>query len=54
MNFLKTQDVGVANELRSSGLQELPKEGKFFVFINNGKQQFADNKNIVYTNKLNV
>lgn len=53
MNFVKTSDVETAKFLRQT-LQELPKEGKFFVFINNGKQNFANNKNIVYTNKLNV
>lgn len=54
MNFIKTQDEETALKLKALGFQELKKEGSFFVFINNGKQNFANNKNIVYTNKLNV
>lgn len=53
MNFVKTKDVETANKLRKAGLTELKKEGNFFVFISDGKQNFANNKNIVYTNKLN-
>lgn len=53
MNFVKTNCEETAKLLRKS-LQELPKEGSFFVFINDGKQNFADNKKIVYTNKLNL
>lgn len=52
MNFVKTQDVETAKLLRQSGFQEINKEGNFFVFVNNGKLNFSDNKNIVYTNKL--
>lgn len=54
MNFVKTQDAEIAKILRNSGLQELPKEGSFFVFVNNEKQNFSENKNIVYTNNLVV
>lgn len=54
MNFLKTSDESTAKLLRDSGLQELPKEGLFFVFINNGKMNFSDNKNVIFTNKLNM
>lgn len=52
MNFIKTVDEGVAEFLRSKNYQELPKEGNFFVFVNNGKLEFTKNEKIVYTNKL--
>lgn len=52
MNFIITQDSNTALMLRNYGLQELNKSENFFVFINNGKQNFSDNKNIIYTNKL--
>lgn len=52
MNFIKTSDENTAKMLRAEHFQELSKEGKFFVFLNNGTQKFSDNKNIVYTNKL--
>lgn len=53
MNFIKTQDSSTADMLRLEGFQELPKEGRFFVFVNKtGKQDFSENKKIVYTNKL--
>lgn len=54
MNFLKTVNENTADKLRSAGFQELPKEGKFFVFINNGKLNFSDDKTIVYTDKLSI
>lgn len=54
MNFIKTQDSSTADILRKEGFQELPKEGKFFVFINNGKLNFSDDKTIVYTDKLSI
>lgn len=55
MNFVKTSDEETAKLLRSQNYNELSKEGSFFVFINKtGKQEFADNKKIVYTNKISV
>ena len=53
-NFIKTQDENTALELRKT-LKELPKEGSFFVFINeSGKLDFAEDKTLVYTNKLSI
>lgn len=55
MNFVKTQDSSTADMLRAEGFQELPKEGKFFVFVNQpGKYDFSENKKIIYTNKLSI
>lgn len=54
MNFVKTQDFNTAELLRKNGFQELNKEGNFFVFVNNGKMNFSDNKKIVYTDKLSI
>lgn len=51
MNFIKTQDENTAVELRKT-LKELPKEGSFFVFINDGKQCFSEKDKTVFTNKL--
>lgn len=54
MNFVKTQDEQTAKILRDAGFQELNKEGNFFVFINNGKLNFSDNKNVIYTNIISM
>lgn len=51
--FVKTSDIDVANKLRNNGLQELPKEGQLFCFINNGKLNFdIDKKKVIYTDKM--
>ena len=54
MNFIKTQDSSIAEELRKNGFKELAKEGQLFCFINNGKMNFAktDLDKISYTNVL--
>lgn len=51
-NFIQTQDEGTAIQLRSLGFTELPKQGSFFVFINDGKANFSseEKKKMVYTN----
>lgn len=51
--FIRTADVDVVAELRSSGYQELNKEGKYFVFLNNGNLKFSKEiKNkIAYSDK---
>jgi len=56
MNFIKTSDAELASELRASGYKELKSQGKFFVFLNNGKTNFSDdqNKKMVITNKMEV
>lgn len=56
MNFIKTSDTELANELRASGYKELKSQGKFFVFINNGSATFSaeQNKKMVMTNKMEV
>lgn len=56
MNFIKTSDAELANELRASGYKELKSQGKFFVFINNGSTTFSaeQNKKMVMTNKMEV
>ena len=53
-NFIKTTDPDVAKDLKGFGFTELPKEGKFFCFINDGKMQFSaeDKKKVVFTNKM--
>lgn len=54
-HFIQTSDEEVAKELRENGYQELSKQGKFFIFINEAKKvkTFDENK-IVYTDILNV
>lgn len=54
--FIKTQDAGLAEVLRSQGFKELKPQGKFFVFINNGRANFSveQKKKIVYTNRMEV
>lgn len=52
-HFVKTQDEGVANELRAQGFQELSKEDKYFVFINESKKvKTFDEKKVIYTDKI--
>lgn len=50
-NFIKTQDENTAIELRKT-LKELPKEGSFFVFINDRKQIFSKNDKVIFSDKL--
>lgn len=52
--FIKTADAVVAAELRGNGYQELNKEGKYFVFLNNGNMKFSEEsrKKFVYTDKM--
>lgn len=54
--FIKTQDAELANTLRTLGYKELKEQGKFFVFINNGKVNFSteEKKKLIYTNKMEV
>jgi hypothetical protein len=54
--FIKTQDAELANTLRTLGYKELRAQGKFFVFINNGKVYFSteEKKKLIYTNKMEV
>ena len=55
-NFIKTKDQKLAEELRASGYKELKPQGKFFVFLNNGKRCFSadQEKKLLYTNKMEV
>lgn len=55
-NFIQTQDKGTAIQLRSLGFTELPKQGSFFIFINDGKANFTsdEKKKLVYTNILSM
>lgn len=54
--FIKTSDEELAVVLRASGYKELKKQGKFFVFLNNGKLNFSaeQKKKMACTNKLEV
>lgn len=55
--FLQTSDEETAEILRKEGLEELEKNGKFFVFVNNKKIKFSNNVDktkVLYTNKLCV
>ena len=56
MNFIKTSDAELAQQLRCCGYTELKSQGKFFVFINNGKATFSkeQKKKMVMTNKMEV
>lgn len=51
-NFVKTSNKETAEKLRQLNFTELPKQGNFFVFINNGKMLFEEEKEIIYTNKI--
>ena len=43
--FIRTSDDETAEQLRRSGLVELPKDGKFYIFINEiDKVSFAEDK----------
>lgn len=55
-NFIKTSDAKLADELRASGYKELKPQGKFFVFLNNGKKSLSadQEKKLLYTNKMEV
>lgn len=55
-NFIQTQDEETAIQLRSLGFTELPKQGSFFIFINDGKANFTsdEKKKLVYTNILSM
>lgn len=54
--FIKTQDAELAKELRAQGYKELKPQGKFFVFVNNGKANFSaeQSKKVAYTNKMEM
>ena len=54
--FIKTSDSQVANELRTHGYTELNREGKYYVFVNNGHVTFSeeDRKKMIYTDKFFV
>ena len=56
MNFIKTSDEELAKTLRFSGYRELKRQGKFFVFLNNGKLNFSDDqeRKMIRTNKMEV
>ena len=51
-NFVKTSSEDTAQIMRKEGFVELPKEGNFFVFLNSGKMSFAENKDVVYSDKI--
>ena len=55
-NFIKTSDLDTANKLKLNGFTEVSKEGEFYVFLNDGKQNFSedDSKKMMYTNILNM
>lgn len=55
-NFIKTSDTETAQKLRASNLTELPKQGNFFVFLNDKPFQFteSENKKLVFTNVMNI
>lgn len=43
--FIRTSDEETAAQLRQGGLIELPKDGNFYVFINEvGKVNFSESK----------
>ena len=55
-NFILTSDENTKNLLISEGFTYVCKEGSHWRFINDGKLNFSDkeNKQIIYTNKLNL
>ena len=55
-NFIKTQDVPTSEQLRQLGFTELPKQGSFFVFINDGKANFSseEKKKLIFTNIMTM
>ena len=54
--FIRTSDSGVAMELRRAGYPELARDGKFFVFVNDGRKMDAvfDKADVMFTDILNV
>ena len=56
INFVKTSDSATAETLRKLNYQELPKEGKYFVFINkaptNIQSAMFEQDKVIYTNSL--
>ena len=54
-NFIKTSDADIAKQLRAAGFQELPREGKLFVFVNQPAHEACfDDSGVVYTNQICV
>lgn len=54
-NFIRTTDEATAIKLRQEGFQELPKQGVFFMFINNPNIAVKfDEKKIKFTNMINM
>jgi len=53
-NFIKTSDEKVAAELRRNNFTAVSQEGKYYVFLNDGKYNFSeeDNKKIIKTDIL--
>lgn len=54
-NFIKTKDSETAEKLRKY-LNELPKDGEFFIFVNDPTVMNFESKfdNCLFTNKLNL
>ncbi len=52
--FIKTSDEDTASKLRGLGFTAIAQEGKYFVFLNDGKQNFSqeDDEKIVKTDIL--
>lgn len=52
--FIKTSDSDTASKLRSLGFTAVAQEGKYFVFLNDGKQNFSkeDDEKIIKTDIL--
>lgn len=55
-NFIKTEQEHLAQLLRQSGFTELKRDGKLFVFVNDGKMNFSDKdkKEIIYSDVLSM
>lgn len=55
-NFIKTSDANTAEMLRNDHFTELPKQGDFFVFINDSTMKFSKQteKQIIFTNTMNM
>ena len=54
--FIKTQDFPTSEQLRKLGFTELPKQGSFFIFINDKKLNFTseEEKKLIYTNIISM
>lgn len=52
MNFIRTSDEDTRDKLINLGFTFLQKDGKFFCFLNDGKQVFNEDKKIIYTDKV--